>query len=169
MNCCDALGIPNAKISLDQMIVMDYLIANEDRHQNNFGAIRNAKTLEWIGCAPIYDSGTALWFDKPTPMVGTMKISCKPFKSSHDEQIKLVSNFDWLNLNALTGIEEELQKLVKDSLFIDESRCAALCEALRNRVNRLTKIVNSHVSTYPVDNKVMDVARDVAYSGEDTK
>ncbi len=34
------------------MIVLDYLIANEDRHLNNFGVIRNAETLEWLGFAP---------------------------------------------------------------------------------------------------------------------
>ena len=47
------------------MIVLDYLIVNEDRHQNNFGVVRNAETLEYLGAAPIYDSGTSLWFDKP--------------------------------------------------------------------------------------------------------
>jgi|GEM_PF-5755159 len=40
------------------MIVFDYLILNEDRHFCNIGAIRNAITLEWLGIAPIFDSGT---------------------------------------------------------------------------------------------------------------
>ncbi len=30
------------------MLTADYLIANYDRHYNNFGAIRNADTLEWM-------------------------------------------------------------------------------------------------------------------------
>ena len=55
LNCCDALGIPDVRQAIDQMVVLDYLIANEDRHQNNFGVIRNAETLEWQGAAPIYD------------------------------------------------------------------------------------------------------------------
>ncbi len=41
------------------MIVLDYIIANEDRHLNNFGLLRNAETLEWYGFAPIYDSGSS--------------------------------------------------------------------------------------------------------------
>ena len=38
-NCCDSLGVPNMAHALDQMIVLDYLIANEDRHLNNFGLL----------------------------------------------------------------------------------------------------------------------------------
>ena len=69
MDCCEALGIPGVREAVDRMIVLDYLIVNEDRHQNNFGVVRNAETLEYLGAAPIYDSGTSLWFDKPTGMV----------------------------------------------------------------------------------------------------
>lgn len=49
--------------AVDRMIILDYLIANEDRNQNNFSAIRNVETLEWIGATPIYDSGSSLWLD----------------------------------------------------------------------------------------------------------
>lgn len=168
LDCCEMLGIPGIKDSLDRMLVLDYLIMNEDRHQNNFGAVRNANTLEWIGAAPIYDSGTSLWFDKPTMMVGsTGRVGSKPFKSSHDEQIKLVSSFDWLNLKALAGIDEELQELTKGSLFVDEARTQALCKALCGRVKRLAEIVDSRLNLYPVDDRTADVTKDVAYSGED--
>lgn len=168
LNCCECFGIPGIRESLDRMMVLDYLMVNEDRHQNNFGAVRNANTLQWIGAAPIYDSGTSLWFDKPAALVGSMgRISCKPFKNSHEEQIKLASDFSWLNLNALAGVEEELRELTKGSLFIDEARTQALCKALRGRVERLTEIVNSRRNLYPVDDRIADVTEDVAYSGED--
>lgn len=166
LDCCEAYGVPGIKEALDQMMVLDYLIVNEDRHQNNFGVVRHAETLKYIGAAPIFDSGTSLWFDKPTAMIGAKaKIGCKPFKSDHEEQIKLVSSFDWLDLNALYGIDEELRELVRGSLFIDEARCNALCTALRGRVNMLTEIVNTHRTSYAVDNCHGDVVKDVAYSG----
>ena len=41
VNCCEKAGI-HVMSDLDRMIVVDYLIANEDRHLNNFGLIRNA-------------------------------------------------------------------------------------------------------------------------------
>lgn len=31
-----------------------------DRHFNNFGVVRNADTLEWLGAAPIYDCGITM-------------------------------------------------------------------------------------------------------------
>ena len=64
VNCCDALGIKDVVPFLDRMIVLDYIIANEDRHLNNFGALRNAQSLEWIGMAPVFDSGSSLGYDK---------------------------------------------------------------------------------------------------------
>ena len=94
VNCCEALGIRGAVPFLDRMIVLDYIIANEDRHFNNFGVLRNAETLEWLGFAPIYDSGSSLGYDKmPAQMRSEKEVVCKPFKNHHAEQIKLVSDF----------------------------------------------------------------------------
>lgn len=167
-NCCEALGIPGVKESLDRMLVLDYLIVNEDRHLNNFGAVRNAGTLEWAGCAPIYDSGTSLWFDKPWTMINAgAKAASKPFKTTHDEQIKLVSSFAWLDITALIGIDEELRELVKGSLFIDTVRADAICAALRGRVERLAQVMGERLNLYPVDDRTADVVEDVAYSGEE--
>lgn len=167
-NCCEALGIPGVKESLDRMLVLDYLIVNEDRHLNNFGAVRNAGTLEWAGCAPIYDSGTSLWFDKPWTMINAgAKAASKPFKTTHDEQIKLVSSFAWLDITALAGIDEELRELVKGSLFIDTVRADAICAALRGRVERLAQVMGERLNLYPVDDRTADVVEDVAYSGEE--
>lgn len=166
LNCCEALGIPGIREALDKMMVLDYLIVNEDRHQNNFGVIRNAETLEFLGAAPVFDSGSSLWFSKPNALINpTARINCKPFKNSHDEQIKLVSSFDWLDLNALYGIDEELRTLVKDSLFIDESRCNALCNGLKKRIDMLTEVVCERRSSFVMDELSADVKEDIAYSG----
>lgn len=166
LNCCEAAGIPGIRDSLDRMMVVDYLIANEDRHQNNFGVVRNAETLEYLGAAPLFDSGTSLWFDKPTAMIGSKaKLSCKPFKNSHEEQIKLVTSFDWIDFNAIQGIEEELRELVRGSRFIYKARCDTLCTALKGRVDALTDIVNTQRTVYAVSDCHGDVVEDVAYSG----
>lgn len=170
LNCCETLHIPGIREALDQMIVLDFLIANEDRHQNNFGVVRNVETLEYSGAAPIYDSGSSLWFSKPNAFITpSAKVHCKPFKNSHDDQVKLVTSFDWLDLRALYGIDEELRELVRDSLFIDAARCDALCAGLRGRVKLLADVVNSRRTYVTFDDSGADVAEDIAYSGsEDT-
>lgn len=169
VNCCEKLGIPKIKESLDQMMVVDYLIANEDRHQNNFGVIRDVKKLNFIGAAPLFDSGTSLWFDKPTPMIGrTAKLQCKPFKNTHEEQIKLVSSFEWLDISKLNGIEEEFRELVRDSIFIDNIRCDAICKAMKERVNSLKKVIDNsgNKEYYSVADVKGDVKKDISYSGK---
>ncbi|WP_019909024.1 HipA domain-containing protein [Paenibacillus sp. HW567] len=166
VNCCEALGIPGVVEALDRMIVLDYLIANEDRHQNNLGVIRHAETLEWIGPAPIYDSGSSLWFSKPPSLIRTDgKLTCKPFKQDHNEQIKLVTSFDWLDLSLLDGIEDEVRDIFRGSLFVDEARSNAICSALRGRIGRLQEIVLSRNPQGWVDDHSADVKENIAYSG----
>ena len=163
LDCCEALGVPGIREAVDRMIVLDYLIVNEDRHQNNFGVVRNAETLKYLGAAPIYDSGTALWFDKPTGMVGSGRVACKPFKDRHEEQIKLVSSFDWLELSKLDDIEEEWMELTKGSLFLDEARRVAVARALRGRIETLKEI--SRCGAHAVSGTDHDVTEDIRYSG----
>ena len=56
-------GISDARDNLEDMILLDYLIMNVDRHLNNFGIIRDVNTLKWISIAPIFDSGEAMNFE----------------------------------------------------------------------------------------------------------
>ena len=144
IKCCTDLGINGAVKAIDQMLTVDYLIVNDDRHLNNFGAIRDANTLEWLGASPVFDCGTSLWCNEPTAMIRPMaKHQSKPFRSAHSEQIKLVSSFDWLDSKALSGIDEEFRWIIADSAFIDEARRDALCNGLRDRAKQLGDYIRS--------------------------
>jgi hypothetical protein len=146
LRCCNDLGIEGVKESLDYMLTLDYLIANEDRHLNNFGVVRDAQTLKFIGVAPIFDSGTSMWHDIPTVNIfGDMDMPSKPFENKHSQQIKLVSNFDWLNKDALYGIEDEWNDILSTSTYIDIFRRDALVAALKFRVKALDKIAVQNI------------------------
>lgn len=142
LRCCAELGIPEIQHALDQMLVVDFLLANEDRHFNNFGVIRNAETLKWVGAAPIYDTGTSLWFSTPTKLIHSTaaNLPSKPFRDTHIEQIKLVSSFDWINFNALRDFGDEVRALLSDSLFIDHERGDKLADAIERRIELLRTI-----------------------------
>jgi len=140
--CCCELGIPNAKENFDKMLTLDYLIANKDRHMNNFGAIRNAETLEWIGLAPVYDSGTSLWHNQLDIRAENAPCS-KPFRSTHEEQIKAVTDFSWLDLSELNGIENDIAAILSKSPFIDDKRKQNICRAFSGRVETLKKYIQS--------------------------
>jgi len=142
-DCCEMLGIPNYQDSLNKMLTIDYLIANADRHLNNFGAIRNAHTLEWIGIAPVFDCGTSLFNDKPTSLINVEDeyTPSKPFKNSHEEQIKLITDFSWLDAEKFDGIVEECSEILEKSLYIDDSRREKLCQVLDSRIENLQEII----------------------------
>lgn len=138
MNACEKLGIPGMKESIDYMLVFDYLIANTDRHFGNFGAIRNVETLEWIGLAPIYDSGTSLWHDKLTRAINPLgEIETKPFYSNTSRQMELVSDFSWIPFEELQHLKDDIREIFVPSDFIDEERIEVLSKAVNTRVEEL--------------------------------
>ena len=151
VNCCEKLGIQGAVPFIDRMIVLDYIIANEDRHFNNFGALREAETLQWIGFAPIYDSGSSLGYDKTPMQIRSEKdIVCKPFKNHHAEQLKLVTDFSWINFERL----EDVDRLIESVLtaegtedYMDEVRIRAITESVRRRIENLFQFAMSHTPT----------------------
>ena len=59
--------IKAARIKMENMYILDFLIMTEDRHLNNFGIIRDVNTLKWLDVAPIFDNGQSLnieYFDE---------------------------------------------------------------------------------------------------------
>jgi hypothetical protein len=143
LRCCDALGISGVKEAIDKMLVLDYIISNEDRHYNNFGFIRNAETLEWLGFAPIFDSGTSLWYN--TQRVGS-DMECKPFRKSHAEQIKLVEDFSWFDMGALDGLEVEIAEILSRSEDVDENRRKRIASAVKERCGQIETLAKEKPS-----------------------
>ena len=161
-NCCDSLGVPNMAHALDQMIVLDYLIANEDRHLNNFGLLRNPDTLEWLGPAPIYDSGSSLGYDKVTAQIRSGRnITCKPFKRSHQDQLRLVTSFDWLDLSKLQGIDRDIREVFSGAEeYVDRERVKAIAASVDQRAQMLATFILTQQPQ--VDSTEDDVEENVA-------
>ena len=161
-NCCEALGVPNVAHALDQMMVLDYLIANEDRHLNNFGLLRNPDTLEWLGPAPIYDSGSSLGYDRLTPQIRSGRnITCKPFKKTHQDQLRLVNSFDWLDLSKLQGIDRDIREVFAGAgEYVDRDRVEAIAASVNQRIQLLATFVLTQQPQ--VDSVATDVEENVA-------
>lgn len=166
IDCCKEFGIDDIRSSIDRMLTLDYIIVNEDRHLNNFGLIRNAETLEYISAAPIYDNGTSMWFNTATKYIkaGAREIASKPFKTNHSDQIKLVTDFSWLEIEKLKGIDEEFAEILKTAEYMDTARKDTLCRMLNSRIEMLQNAMNQSVKYTNIGE---DVKEDVAYSGQD--
>jgi hypothetical protein len=153
LSCCHKLGIKETEKYLNQMLTVDYLIANTDRHFNNFGVIRNAETLEWIGHAPLYDSGTSLWHNMDTGQIKPdYKIKSKPFRNNHSEQINLVSDFSRVDFSKINDIDEEYESLLINHTVIGKERRDLLCKALKMRVDMVHQIaINNPAASTKLD------------------
>ncbi len=162
VDCCQKLGIKDIQHKLDEMIVVDYLIANEDRHMNNFGLIRNAETLEWLGTAPIFDSGSSLGYDKLAGQIISGKnITCKPFKKTHEAQLQLVTSMSWIDFEKLKSCDDKIREvLLQGEEFIDDKRREAIIGSIRKRIDNLEKMSeNIGVIADDIEN---DVDRNIA-------
>lgn len=150
VNCCQTLGAGDIVPALDRMIVLDYLVANEDRHLNNFGLLRNPVTLEWLGMAPIFDSGSSLGYNKTAERIGVGEdVACKPFERRHTEQLKLVSTFDWLDLDALSDIGPLIRETLSDGRvqeFVGGERVEAIVGSAEERARILQDFAISRQS-----------------------
>jgi len=139
LDCCNDLGIIGMVESINQMLTLDYLIANPDRHFGNFGAIRNADTLQWIGPAPLYDNGTSLWCDTVNafinPEANTESVT---FRKYHKEQLELITDFNFYKRLMLTGLEDEFNKIFSSSPYINEERRRFLSQAFFTRIETIS-------------------------------
>lgn len=61
---CTNLGINESVIRdfMDYQTLTDFIISNTDEHLMNFGILRDADTFEYIGPAPIFDSGNSMFY-----------------------------------------------------------------------------------------------------------
>lgn len=141
-------GICDARIKMENMYILDYLIMNEDRHLSNFGIIRDVNTLKWVDVAPIFDNGQSLNIqdyhedEVVTSGYGRLFYELKPF----DEIIKVVRDLKRINIGALEDITEEFDHLLHEYQPItkmSDERINRLCLLLQSRIDKLENMIKN--------------------------
>ena len=124
---------------LDRMIVMDYLVGNDDRHYGNFGLLRDAETLEIEGFAPMFDTGSSLGYNRQTGWIRERHVpQSRTFSRSHEEQMRLVGSFDWMDLDRLMGMDDYILDVFEGyQRYIDRDRAEAVSGFLLDRIDKL--------------------------------
>jgi hypothetical protein len=137
----EKLRIPHIIEFINYLLVFDYFMANTDRHFGNFGAIRNVETLEWIGAAPVFDTGTSLWHNKLTKVINPFdEIESKPFYAKQKKQMELITDFEWIPFENMKGMRDDLQEVFKQSEFMDEQRIEVINNAITDRIQQLQEL-----------------------------
>ena len=138
-------GISDARIKMENMYIIDYLIMNEDRHLNNFGIIRDVNTLKLLDVAPIFDNGQSLniaYYDNEEMHIsgeGRLFYEVKPF----DEIIKVVKDIKRIDLSKLDGIVEWFDELLhkyQNLTGFSDTRINRLCILLNRQINKLKEL-----------------------------
>lgn len=136
---CEDLGMDKDMIisDLDYLILTDYIMSQTDRHFNNIGFIRNPDTLEFIGMAPIYDSGNAMYFDSIAPKNESdlRYLTTKGFETSLEASLNLVKNPSIIDLTKLPPVSY-IKDLYASDTKEDESHINDICYAYERRIDR---------------------------------
>ncbi len=101
---------------LEYQILTDFIITNTDRHLNNFGVIRNSKTLQLMKPAPIFDSGNSMFYHTNEIKVdyGLLNIKVTSFKKHEVELLKYVTNPGLVDIGKLPSEQKVYDLFMKD-------------------------------------------------------
>lgn len=139
-------GIKDARIKMENMYILDFLIMNEDRHLNNFGIIRDVNTLKWLDVAPIFDNGQSLnieYYNEEEMCVsgeGRLFYLIMPF----DDIIKVVKNIKRIDVSKLDGLVEWFKSTLYEYQNItgySDARIDGLCTLLNRQINKLKNMI----------------------------
>lgn len=141
-------GIKDARIKLENMYILDFLIMNEDRHLNNFGIIRDVNTLKWLDVAPIFDNGQSLntlYYDEEELHIsgeGKFFYEVKPF----DEIIRIVKDIKRIDVKVLEDLPEWFDNLLHKYQYLtgySDTRINKLCILLSRQINKLKNLIEN--------------------------
>ena len=138
-------GITDAAKKLDDLLVLDFIMTNTDRHNQNLGVIRDANTLQWLKVAPIFDTGTGLGCLKEDNDIANFDefYHYRLFNSDNildNICVRLILNLKQYDFSALDGIEalyEERLRKYQRLTGITDRRIDLLTSLLRRRIEML--------------------------------
>lgn len=142
IRCLNNLGIKDAETLTDKMIVCDYIIANKDRHFNNFGLIRDVNTLKFIDVAPIFDNGCSLWYDENDMYVGEFFLT-KPFEEYEKTQLSLVKKLEWLDISKLEDFPNEVKTILSMDKLLSKERINKIVDQIKLRIEFVKELKKS--------------------------
>ena len=125
IHICTTHGLPEQGVRgfLEYQILTDFVLTNTDRHLNNFGVLRDSRTLRFVQMAPIFDSGNSMFWDSPRlpERSDCTEITVNSFRKTEAELLKLVTDRSRIRMERLPSREEIAELYAKDDsiAFVD--------------------------------------------------
>ena len=101
---------------LEYQILTDFVLTNTDRHLNNFGVLRDSRTLNFVRMAPIFDSGNSMFWDAPRlpERSDCTEITVNSFRKTEIELLRLVTDRSRVRMDLLPSREEIAELYARD-------------------------------------------------------
>lgn len=110
---------PQAIPDYVRLIFMDTVCANPDRHTNNFGLLRDAKTGKLLGLAPNYDNNMALIARGYPSKPKSADLLIRLFNDLLDEYPQLCDYIPVLTEDTVRKVIEKIAMRVKTQTVVD--------------------------------------------------
>lgn len=139
---CEKLGIENAREKLSDILVLDYIIANTDRHYGNFGIIRNVENINEFKFAPIFDSGTSMGMNLSINKLLSNSFESRPFYKDSVKQVKLVNleKYDFSKLKYVEDLVVDIYSENQNMEIENSDRKFYLARSVSNRIKELQQL-----------------------------
>jgi len=140
---CEKMGILDAKKRIDEMIVIDYIIGNTDRHTGNFGIIRDAQSLQWLKIAPIFDNGNSLFYnERDVDNISNSTDSfCRWFRDSNFQKLELIDYPEWYNPSKKNDIADIVYTILSSNENTGKTKCEKVTEIVKLRIKEFEKVI----------------------------
>ncbi len=136
---------------MEYQILTDFIITNTDRHLNNFGVIRDSKSLQLVKPAPIFDSGNSMFYNTGNIKADydLLHIGVTSFKKFEVELLQYVSNPMLVDISLLPP-KDEVHRLFMQDPAANEETVDKLVQAYQRKVDFLHEF-QSGVKIYSYD------------------
>ena len=129
----------NLQKDLDKLLIHDYILSVVNRDFSNIGFLRDSNTLEIKGLAPVFSGGCSLWYDYKESGIGKID-EARTFDSSHEHQIKLVKDFDGIDIYGLSTFIFELRRAYEHFDGIDNVTANKIVDEVSKRIENIQKM-----------------------------
>jgi len=136
LEMCAKNGLQNVKSNIDEMIALDFIIGNADRHKGNFGIIRDANTLEWKHIAPIFDNGNCLFYDSENDEMDLWGIDTlgKSFGDSNRLNLQYIEYPSWYSNANNDCITDIIARYLQQNEKIKTERIDKIISVVKERI-----------------------------------
>ena len=103
---CTKLGIDESAIRrfMDYQTLTDFIISNNDEHLSNFGILRNSETFEYLGPAPIFDSGNSMFYNESNILFSRAEVLERKTNSFYNSEEKMPTFDSDISFSMICGI-----------------------------------------------------------------